>query len=80
MPKMKRREFLQSAAAAGSSLLPSTGIQTASDKKTAKTQSTNLPNDILPMRSYLAQHDLLYEVAPREWEEVSRWAMGIWVL
>jgi alpha-L-fucosidase 2 len=69
MPKMKRREFLQSAAAAGSSFLPATGIQSVSEKKAAKAQPPNLPSDILPMRSYLSQHDLVYEVAPREWEE-----------
>jgi len=65
MPKMKRREFLQSAAAAGSTFLPAAGVQSTVEKKAERTQS----GDALPMRSYLAQHDLVYEAAPREWEE-----------
>ncbi len=69
MPKMKRREFLQSAAAAGSSLLPAVGVQSTSEKKTERTQSPNSPSSALPMRSFLVQHDLVYEAAPREWEE-----------
>ncbi len=69
MPKMKRREFLQTAAAAGSSLLPTAGVQSNSEKKAERAPSPNSPNETFPMHSYLAQHDLVYEVAPREWEE-----------
>jgi alpha-L-fucosidase 2 len=69
MPKMKRREFLQTAAAAGSSFLPATGVQSTSEKKAERPPSPNPPNETFPMHSYLAQHDLVYEAAPREWEE-----------
>ena len=69
MPKMQRREFLQTAAAAGSSLLPAAEVQTTLEKKEGSAQSSSPANDAFPMHSYLPQHDLVYEVAPREWEE-----------
>ncbi len=65
MLRIRRREFLQTAAAAGTSLLPAAGAQSTSQKIAEKTQ----PGEALPMRAHLAQHDLVYEVAPREWEE-----------
>jgi alpha-L-fucosidase 2 len=69
MSKMKRREFLQSAAAAGSALLPAGGVQTTLARKTERAAPANLASETLPMHTYLAQHDLIYEAAPREWEE-----------
>jgi alpha-L-fucosidase 2 len=69
MSKMKRREFLQSAAAAGSSLLPAGAVQIIPGKRVEKIATPSPAGETLPMHNYLAQHDLIYEVAPREWEE-----------
>jgi len=69
MPEIKRREFLQGAAAVGSSLLSGHGVHTPAVRNPERTPLEDSPNDELPMDSYLAQHDLIYEVPPREWEE-----------
>jgi hypothetical protein len=69
MPEIKRREFLQSAAVVGSSLLSGHGVLTPALRNPERTPLEDSPNDELPMDSYLAQHDLICEVPPREWEE-----------
>ena len=69
MPEIKRREFLQSAAVMGSSLLSAPAVETASTQVAASTPPATSSHDILPMRAYLAQHDLIYAAPPSEWEE-----------
>ena len=64
---MKRREFLQAAVVGTIGVKPATPVLAQAERRGAG-KAPEL-EDTIPMGTYLSQHDLVYEQAPREWEE-----------